>query len=149
MTPRLGHMESATWFALTLVLTLLAGAWTWFVARRRGLPSVLRGAAITLLPPAAYLTGTLEAGVRIGEVVADWATDLVFRPSVWVGVVLAGLSGLLFVVSGFLRGRAAGGTEATTEKPAPDTLPAGRRGKPAIDDDLAEIEALLKKRGIS
>ncbi len=30
-------------------------------------------------------------------------------------------------------------------------LPAGRapRGKPVIDDDLADIEAILKKRGIT
>lgn len=147
-------MEDATWLALTLVLTLLAGTWTWLVARRRGLPSTLRGAAVTLLPPAAYLTGTLEAGVEIGEVVGRWATGLVFRPSVWVGVALAGLSAALFVVSGFLRRRGAPDADAgpaTGKKPprSPDALPAAQRGKPAIDDDLAEIEAILKKRGIS
>jgi len=146
-------MEDATWFALTLVLTLLAGTWTWLVARKRGLPSVLRGAAITLLPPAAYLTGTLEAGVEIGEVVTDWATGLVFRPSVWVGVILAGASGLLFVVSGFLRRRSGPAKEAAAgDEGSPAALPSGtspQRGKPAIDDDLAEIEAILKKRGIS
>lgn len=139
-------MEDATWLALTLVLTLLGGAWTWHAARHRGLRAGVRGAALTLLPPAAWLTGTLEAGVKIGEVVVDWATDLVFSPSVWAGLVLLGLSGVLFVVAGRLPSRApkAG---APAEKPA---LPrAEKRGAPAIDDDLAEIEAILKKRGIN
>jgi hypothetical protein len=144
-------MEDATWLALTLALTVMAGTWTWFVARPKGAPALIRGAAITLLPPAAYLTGTLEAGVEIGAVLGDWATALVFSPKVWLGLVLAGVSVLLFVVSGFLRKRAVG--DAPAEAPADKlALPSGKPGKPgtpAIDDDLAEIEALLRKRGIS
>lgn len=146
-------MEDATWLALTLVLTALAGAWTWYAAKRRGLAAGVRGAAITLLPPAAWLTGTLEAGVKIVDVVVDWATDLVFSPTVWVGVGLAGVSVLLFVVSGFLRHRQSGaaGEAAVGEAKAQGRAlpPAGAAGAPAIDDDLSEIEAILKKRGIS
>lgn len=142
-------MEDATWLALTLVLTALAGAWTWYAAKRRGLAAGVRGAAITLLPPAALLTGTLEAGVRIVDVVVDWATDLVFSPTVWVGAGLAGVSVLLFVVSGFLRHRQGepAGEGAAREGTTPP--PARSGGAPAIDDDLSEIEAILKKRGIS
>lgn len=138
--------EDATWLALTLVLTVLAGAWTWYAARRRGISSGLRGAAITLVPPAAYLTGTLEAGVRIVDVVVDWGTDLVFSPRVWVGVGLAGLSALLFVVAGFVRSRQG---EAPPDRTDPALPAAPRAGAPAIDDDLSDIEAILKKRGIS
>ena len=146
-------MEDATWLALTLALTVMAGTWTWFVARPKGAPALIRGAAITLLPPAAYLTGTLEAGVEIGAVLGDWATALVFSPKVWLGLVLAGVSALLFVLSGFLSNRTAG--TAPTKANASDrtedrkTLPPSKPAAPAIDDDLAEIEAILKKRGIS
>lgn len=146
-------MEDATWLALTLTLTLLAGGWTWFVARKRGAVATLRGAAITLLPPAAYLTGTLEAGVEIGGVIGDWAAALVFSPKVWAGLILAGLAVLLFVLAGFLGRRGVGGAAArkaasgkSAESPA---LPAAKPGAPVIDNDLADIEAILKKRGIS
>jgi hypothetical protein len=147
-------MEDATWLALTLTLTLLAGGWTWLVARKRGPLAIVRGVAITLVPPAAYLTGTLEAGVEIGGVIGDWATALVFSPKVWAGLILAGISVLLFVLTGFLGRRGIGGGTPTKEskraKPAESpALPAGKPGAPVIDDDLADIEAILKKRGIS
>jgi hypothetical protein len=70
---------------------------------------------------------------------------------VWLGLILTAAALVLIVVPARLR-RAATGTEP--EKPAR----AGRRGSagskaatsstPAEDDDLAEIEAILKRRGI-
>jgi hypothetical protein len=151
-------VDEVTWGALTLTLTAIGAVWTWFAFRRRGVAAGLRGAAFTLLPPAAFLTGTLEMFTEIGGSVADWATHLVFSPVVWLGIVLAGVSGVLFVVSGALRARqggdatpgrdlAASGSDRAAGK---GELPASRRkGEPAIDDDLAEIEAILRKRGIT
>ncbi len=143
-----------TWAALTAVLTTLGAAWTWYAFRHRGAASGLRGAGLTLLPPAAWLTGTLEMFSEIGSSVAGWATGLVLNPLVWTGIVLAGLSVLLFGTSAALRERGRGGMpgEGTAGSDAtPGSLsPAGeQRGKPAIDDDLADIEALLKRRGIT
>ena len=145
-------MDDVTWQALTLVLTLMGGGWTWYAFRNRGIPAGIRGAALTLLPPAAYLTGTLEAGVRIVDVVTDWGAGLVFSPGVWFGMVLLGVSVTLFFLANLLGSRGKG--ETTPErnrKSGPPELasPAAGRGKPVIDDDLAEIEAILKKRGIS
>ena len=71
---------------------------------------------------------------------------------------LAGLAVVLWVVSGFIRdrqlGRAQSGTPAGTpaggdrkQKELPPTSAAAPGGSP-LDDDLADIEALLKKRGI-
>ncbi len=134
-----------TWGALALTLTLLGGIWTWFAFRRRGLASGLRGAAVTLLPIAAYLTRTLRLFTEVAGAIGDWAASLVLNPVVWLGFVLFGVSGALFVVSGFLRARELG---TRAEKPG-KKLPAAGRGAPAIDDDMAEIEALLRKRGIS
>jgi hypothetical protein len=147
-------MDDVTWQALTLVLTLMSGGWTWYAFRNRGMAAGIRGAALTLLPPAAYLTGTLEAGVRIVDVVADWGAGLVFSPGVWFGMVLLGASVTLFFLANLLASRGKGDTEPARKpkkKAGPPALagpPAGR-GKPVIDDDLAEIEAILKKRGIS
>lgn len=147
-------MDDATWFAVTAALTALGTAWTVYAFRNRGLASGVRGAAITLLFPAMYLTDTTETVAEIGESVLDWATGLVFSPVVWVGFALFGLSVVLFVVSGLLRGRQASqGKDArpsqTAGKEERRGLSEASRPEPAIDDDLSEIEAILKKRGIS
>ena len=148
-------MDEVTWAALTAVLTALGAAWTWYAFRHRGVASGLRGAGLTLLPPAAWLTGTLEMFTEIGGSVTDWATELVFNPRVWAGVVVAGLAVLLLVVSGVLRDRAlASGTPrarrrrlAAGEEPE---LPASSgSNSPLAEDDLSDIEAILRRRGIS
>ncbi|WP_309648117.1 hypothetical protein [Nocardioides sp.] len=138
-------MDDVTWGALTLTLTLLGGIWTWYAYQRRGLPAALKGAGITLLPLAAYLTRSLKMLTRIVDAVADWATTLVFSPFVWLGVITAGVAVVLFGAGRALEVRRGGTPPAV----APGAKPARGRGKPAIDDDLDEIEALLRKRGIS
>jgi len=151
-----GGVDDVTWGALTLTLTLVGGLWTWFAFRNRGVASGLRGAGLTLLPAAAWLTGTMEMFTEIGGSIADWATHLALSPTVWAGIVLAGGSGLLLFASGVLRSRGLGGSRqarpavgrAEAARPAVGPAPE-KRGKPAIDDDLADIEALLRKRGIT
>ena len=151
-------MDEAAWTALAITLTVVGGlvtAWAW---RRRGAVPAMRAAALTLLVPAAYLTGTLEMFTRIVDAVGDWAFGLVLSPVVWIGAALAGTSVLLLVGAGLLDrrsgsrrvGRARREELASPEAPAPaDKGNKGGKGKPAIDDDLADIEALLRKRGIS
>lgn len=150
-------MDGTTWAALTAALTVAGGIWTWIAFRRRGAVNGLRALGFTLLPAAAWLTGTLEVVVEIAGSITDWATGLVFDVFTWAGVGLAGLAVVLFVVSGFLRdrqlGRAqAGGSAPGRDRKAPDVLPrassSGAAGRSPVDDDLADIEALLRKRGI-
>lgn len=152
-----------TWAALTAVLTALSSAWTWYAFRHRGVASGLRGAGVTLLFPAAYLTGTLEMFTEIGTSVLDWSTGLVLNPMVWAGIVLAGLSVLLFGSSAMLRARGLGekpggspGKQPKQASPPRDRAalpPASGHGEPLItgsdDADLADIEAILKRRGIT
>lgn len=150
-------MDDVAWGALALALTLLGGIYTWFAFRRGGLAAGLRGASFTLLPLALYLTGTLRLLTGIGEDIVDWAARLVFSPTVWLGVIVAAIAVVLFVVSGFLSARQIGTSprrRPTTQESRPDALPARRQGrsKPAVSDadpELAEIEALLRKRGIT
>ncbi|QZY30545.1 hypothetical protein [Nocardioides coralli] len=147
-------MDEVTWTALAATLTAVGAAWTWFAFRHRGLASGLRGAGLTLLPLAAWLTGTLEMFTEIGGSVLDWATGLVFSPQVWIGVVLSGLAVVLLVVSGIVRDRAlAQGKQAQRETEAGSPrgqLTEPKAGDPALgDDDLSEIEDILRRRGIS
>lgn len=145
-------MDEVTWGALTLTLTLLGGGYTWWAFTHRGAAAGTRGAAVTLLPAAAWLTGTLRMFTEILGSVTDWATHLVFSPRVWLGIVLAGASALLFVASGRLRDRAGPRRSASVESSGGSAgLPPGKpaRGEPVIDDDMAEIEAILRRRGIN
>ncbi len=149
-------MDDVTWGALTLTLTLLGGIYTWFAYRRRGLAAGLRGAGFTLIPVALLLTDTLRMLTRIADAVGDWALHLVFSPVVWAGILLAGVSVVCFVVSGFLTRREIGTTSPKGRR-GDDTkaLPEGRgkRAEPVVADpvdaEMAEIEALLRKRGIT
>ena len=144
------RVDDATWLAVTAALTALGTAWTVYAFRNRGLASGVRGAAVTLLFPAMFLTDTTQTAAEIGDSLLDWATGLVLSPLVWVGFALFGLSFVLFVVSGILRNRQAprstGEVRAKEERRG---LPEASRPEPAIDDDLSEIEAILTKRGIS
>ncbi|ABL81961.1 MULTISPECIES: hypothetical protein [unclassified Nocardioides] len=148
-------MDDASWAALTLSLTVLGAIWTWLSFRRRGLASGLRALAFTLLPVAAYLTKTLRMFTRIADAIGDWALNLAWNPTVWAGIVVAGVSGVLFVVSGAMRARQLGGRRDKRDD-APRAVAAPKRARgsaPVVDDavdgELAEIEALLRKRGIS
>ena len=102
--------------------------------------------------------GTLEMVVEIAGSVTDWATGLVFDLFTWAGIGLAGLAVVLWVVSGFIRdrqiarGQAAGGPRSAaapaSRESLPPATPSRQKGGSPIDDELADIEALLRKRGI-
>ena len=141
-------VDSATWQALGLTLTLIGLAASFLVWRRKGVGSGLRGVAWSLLPLAAALTGTLRLLWEIADAVVDWSVRLVFSPIVWTGIILAGVSAVLFVVSGRLRRRSGRSGRTRSPEAATPAVDAKRSSKPAQDDDMAEIEALLKKHGI-
>ena len=151
-------MDDVTWGALALSLTAVGGFYTWWAYHHRGATPAMRGLALTLLPAAAWLTGTLRMFTRIADAVTDWAVHLVFSPKVWLGVILAAVSVALFFVSGFLRDRGIGGGQPqpkktrSTDPTTPQALPRAKQktASPLADDDLDdEIAAILKRRGIS
>jgi hypothetical protein len=152
---------------------------SYLVLRRRGLGSGLRLAAWSLLPLAAYLTGSVPMFWKIGVAIGDFAKGFVFSPKVWAGVALAGLTVVLLMVARPLRKRgvtggqdkqpagsaqsatrtlpAASGRQLATrpDPAAPATVPAkapvkARRGKNADDDDdLGDVEDILRRHGIT
>lgn len=155
----------ATWLALAVVLTAIGAIWTVVAWRTRGVAAAVRGAGLTLLAPAAYLTGTLELAGEIAVDVGDWARGLVFSPVVWTGIALAGAGVLLVLLGGALAARGVGTSPRTAaprqvedgagrpavapaDRRAPAAPPAGR-GRASGDDDLDDIEAILRRRGIS
>jgi hypothetical protein len=151
-----GSIDTITWQALTLVLTLAGLVSTGLVWKSRGATSGLRMLAVALLPAAAYLTGTLRLLWEIGDAILTWATRLAFSPTVWLGVMLAGISLALFLTAGMLRRRGIGTAAPAAGKPSAaggKALPSDTSRRPAKapeqDDDMADIEAILKRHGIS
>ncbi|MFB9314396.1 hypothetical protein [Nocardioides plantarum] len=157
-------MDDVSYGALALALSLVAGVYTWFAYQRRGLGAGLKGAGLTLLPIAAYLTRTLRMLAEIGDAIGDWAVRLVFSPVVWSGIVLAGIAVVLYGAGRVVEARGGGAPAKAPERPrqrGPEQLPpststaaptsprrAGRSPAP-VDDEFADIEALLKNRGIT
>ena len=146
-------IDSTTWAALALVLTIIGAALSWMAWRRRGLAAGVRGLAWTLIPVAAWLTGTLKLAANIVDDVASWATRLVFSPTVWLGIIVAGGSVVLFVVSGLMRARGIGVRDQPGEVRADEPRPVtsrkqAKRRHPDDLEDMDDIEAILKKHGI-
>ncbi|MGI3779214.1 MAG: hypothetical protein ACRYG2_00410 [Janthinobacterium lividum] len=136
-----------------------------FVRGRRG--RALQGLAFALAVAALYLVGLLRLVWDAVVAVARWATGDVFDLHAWIGFGALALSIVLWFVGGMLarrrrraikaapaatggpkQGQVASGRAATT--PAAPGKKGGRQpaAPPAQDDDMAEIEALLKSRGI-
>ncbi|GII78170.1 hypothetical protein Sru01_31520 [Sphaerisporangium rufum] len=175
--------DQIAWLPLCGGITAVGLVLSFLAFRRRGAGAGLRGVAWSLIPAAAYLTGALPALWQVGSALTGFVAGLVLSPKVWAGVGLAGLSLVLFLVSGGLRrrrlraaGAAAagnGGNGGNTPAGRPATRPAGaepaavggaasgaptqpntrpmaaRPARPAADDDLSDIEEILKRRGIS
>jgi hypothetical protein len=141
-------MTDATIFAISLGITVLGLVISWGVYRRRGAAPGLRGAAWSLVPLAAAMTG-----------VTEFVTDLAFSPAKWLGVGVAGLAVVLYLTSGMMLTRRAGRAPARGEtgtagepkaagKRAPKAGKAVEQGGAQSDPEMAEIEAILRDRGI-
>lgn len=165
-TPALWHIgrmpaESAVLLPLAAGLTLL-GLLIAILAGRRGRKGrMVQGIGLALLPVALYLSGLLglvwDAVVAVGR----WASSTVLSPTIWAGFALLAVCVVLWVVGGIVARRtpkrtradrkaapAAGAGTAKAVSGRPSGNAQQQKQAPAQDDDMAEIEALLKSRGI-
>jgi hypothetical protein len=140
---------------LCVGLTLLGVIATGVAWRRGNKGRVIQGIGIALAPIALYFSGLLrllwDAVVAFGT----WASKIILSPAVWFGLSLFGLCVVLWVVGGLIARRSTGtkskevSTESTANAlPAKKGAPKTRQSQPPIDEEMAEIEALLKSRGI-
>jgi hypothetical protein len=144
-------MDSVSWVALGSSITLAGLLLSVLIWSRRGAGPGLRAVAVSLLPLAAALTGLLRLAGDVADLVSRWALRLVFSPVVWSGIVLAGVSVVLWgtgkAVSARTARRAPGRASATARPQAPAVT--GRRGSAGpLDEDQDDIEAILRKHGI-
>ncbi len=179
--------SSIFWLPLCAALTALGLVLTYTLGRRRGSRAMLRGAAWSLIPLAAYLTGSIKMFWQIGDAIGNFASAFVFSPVKWAGIGVAALCAVLFVAtSGRERRKAARARAAARSAERPDkraaapagtpagvgqaqsggtaALPATKQAEPVksqpaargsrkaaaapVDDDMKDIEEILRKRGI-
>jgi hypothetical protein len=169
--------DKIAWLPLCGGLTGLGLVLSYVALRRRGPGTALRWAAWSLLPLAAYLTGAIEMFWKMGAAIGDFAKGFVFSAEVWAGIAVAGVAFVLFVASGPLRRRqvtrgqdkqaAGAATSGRGRELAPRAAPAAtvpaksqgaqgvpvkaRKGKsaPGDDDDLGDVEDILRRHGIT
>ncbi|MEV6575308.1 hypothetical protein [Streptomyces sp. NPDC051577] len=128
-------------------------------AYRRRFLAATRIAAYALIPVGLVLTGVVE-----------WVSGMVFKPSVWIGFGLLGLSWLLFTTTRAVERRALAKGGKPQQEPraakgrrAPEAVaphasapslgagaprPTAGQAPATPADDFSDIEAILKKHGI-
>ncbi|MEV7400777.1 hypothetical protein AB0N93_10310 [Streptomyces sp. NPDC091267] len=132
-------------------------------AYRKRFLTATRIAAYSLVPIGLVLTGVVE-----------WLSDIVFKPSVWLGFGLLGLAWLLFMTTRAVERRGGGtrkerkaaaraaqsdavaptaaapslGAGAPAERPQPREKPKKQAAAGGSGDDFSDIEAILKKHGL-
>lgn len=126
--------------------------------RRRGSASGLRLVSWSLLPIGLWLVGLLPIVVTFGARLFEWVTTSVFELRSWIGFAVIGLAVLLWILSGVMLGRRRAAVEAAENDEAVESgggesdkkqVAAGKTKSDAgSDEDLGDIEDILKRRGI-
>ena len=104
-------------------------------ARSKGAAAALQQAAVGFL-----LIGASAIGI------VGFLAGIALSPLAWLGIVSLALAGVLFVVGQRLEGRQPTRRAATTGRPTKGEVTAKA---PAAEDDFSDIEAILKKHGIT
>jgi hypothetical protein len=142
-------VNDVSWGALAFSLTVLGGIYTWWALRRRGVVAAVRGAGLTLLPIAAWLTGLLKVFGSVGDAVGTWVTGLVFNPRTWIGVLVFFVAVVLIGGANLVSRRTSPAAPASRKERRALAKGKAPKSQPVVDDEMAEIEAMLKRRGIS
>jgi hypothetical protein len=122
--------SSIFWLPICAVLTGFGLVLTYYVGRRRGNRAMLRGAAWSLLPIAAYLTGSIEMFWKIGDAIGDFATGFVFSPVKWAGIAVAGAAAVLFTATGGRKRRKAARLKAAARAEQKSAATGSQQGLP-------------------
>ena len=157
-----------TWLSIatgtTCLIVTIVGLILSFIAwRKKGLRSGLRGVAWSLLPIVMYLTGAIRLVGRLGSAIVAFAGSFVFSPKAWLGVILAAVALLCFLISGGIpllggtrrrnkarrqRSRDSKGYGGADAAPAAPSARQQPQVPAASDDDLSDVQEILRRRGI-
>ncbi len=153
---------------LTVGLALLGLLITVVAARRGRRGRAVQGVGLALAPVALYFSGLLRLLWDGVVAIGTWAGRVILSPSVWFGLSLLGVCVVLWVIGGFIARRSpkrvrgpkaaqpavaarpstGSGNGKTSSGPSTGSGNGKTSAAPPVDDDMAEIEAMLKSRGI-
>jgi hypothetical protein len=138
-------------FVVALALSGGLGYLAYLRLQRRDRTGTLRMAALALVPLGLDLAGFVRLGRKVGDAVGHWAINLVFNPLVWIGIIMLGLAALLWFVAGFGEDAevAAEPTRLSRKQRRAVTGSAPVKARQASYDEDPEIEAILRKHGVS
>ena len=131
------------WLPWVVGLSAIATWWALSAWRRGEHAAAARRFGWAIAPWAAWLLGFFTLGWRIGEAFGDWGQRFVFNPAAWLGFILAGVAVVLIWAGSRFRGDAADEIESPRKRRR--SVESGSSGS----DEFADIEAILKKRGIT
>jgi hypothetical protein len=143
--------------ALCAVLSAAGLAIAVQTAYRRRYLRATRIAAVALLPVGLAMAGLVTLGRKVGTASADWAADLIFKPTVWLGFGVIGVSALLYGATRLISARGATDAErppaavpgaSSPALPAARPAPKRRGSSDSGLSDFADVEEILKRRGI-
>lgn len=147
------------WAGAVTVLLLVLTVLTW---RRRGAGTGLKLLGVSFLPMASILLGLQHTLRLVVTAVWDFIRQFVGITTAWIGLGMAALGVLLYLLGGAINARQlsrarAGQPGAVQDGTRPAVGAAGptSRGanntnkKPDGDEDLSDVEEILRRRGIS
>lgn len=159
------HVWSEIGGAVCVAISVIGLVLSWRTWRKRGATRGMRAVAWSLLPLAAYLTHSVGLIGRVVNAFVIFAGSFVFSTKSWAGVAVAALAAVLFVVSGGLpllnwrkareRRKAAGDGKAGASKSPAAAVSSDQAGKSVskvsepADDDLSDVQEILRRRGIN
>lgn len=127
------------WLPWTIALSGAGLVAVWFAWRRKDRAAAVRRLGWALLPWAALLLGLFGLVFRVVDAITDWLARFAFNPAAWLGVMVATIALGLIMLGGRF------GRRASETPKQPRAL--ARRSR-SDHDDMADVEAILRKRGI-
>jgi hypothetical protein len=169
------HVWSDIGGAVCVAVSVVGLVLSWRIWRKNGATRGMRAVAWSLLPLAAYLTHSIALLGRVVNAFVLFAGSFVFSPKAYAGIFVIAVAAVLFLVSGGLplmkwrrarkRRNAAAAAKANRTQPEMAAVSSGSadsssnnsvakskapaaRGPAGDDDDLADIQEILRRRGI-
>jgi cytochrome c oxidase assembly factor CtaG len=149
------NIATGTTCTIVTVVGLVLSAWAW---RAKGWRSGMRGIAWSLLPVVMYLTGAIRLVGRLGSAIVVFAGNFVFSPKTWLGVILFFAAAALFLATGGIplvqsgrkrQKRREARRRSRDTAAAPSQISAApAQTHPLPEDDLGDVEEILRRRGI-
>jgi hypothetical protein len=137
------NYDTVVWLPNALVMTAVLGAFAWWRWRRAGAVSGLRWTGVAMLPLALYAVGVFKLAWSVGLAFSRFVSGFVWRPSVWLGLILVAVAVALIILPSKLDPSGSGRSGTPTGRSA-----ATKRKSTGGDDDMTEVEDILKKHGL-